>query len=62
MPFHRGVALAWAGCSVAAASFDEGDNCTALNKQKALYLGYTFDPPLASDPPLDMSVDHLWVS
>lgn len=35
-------------------------NCTAANKQKALYLQYVIEPPLQESPALDISVEHRW--
>ena len=36
--------------------------CTADTKQKALYLTYTFSPPLQHSPALDIAVEHEWNS
>jgi hypothetical protein len=36
--------------------------CTGANKQKALYLEYTFEPPLSAEPATDISVEHVYNS
>ena len=36
--------------------------CTSDNKQKALYLDYTYVPTLVDSPALDVSVEHEWNS
>jgi hypothetical protein len=36
--------------------------CNSSNKQKALYIAYTLDPPLSASPATALAVETTWVS